>query len=491
MQFNAAVQGVNDDTSACMAPIVEPRHRQTPEFEDHDETGCGQDTRTTRSELTRSSRQPKFASQRPTDAPLVLLLATCLVACSPAASNDDNDMVDAGPLVCPGDDGTVSSPPPLACCSDKDCGAGTLCVAGICARKLDSNLQSTLTDPTADNETSSTAIDLGCANKTAAEIAAGLSNAVSVTLWGRVDRFGAGHLTDDIEIAVFRSDTFKPQACEGLKTTADLHSCLHDEAKVGKPIAKVVSVSPAKGLAKGWSVQSKFEDGQECTKDVHTECPLGYLCDKFDGFIKCGLAHGVYAIEGIPTHVPLIVRASPVDPKHPAGWRDSYIWNVVLFANKLDAKGEKTQAKAHVGKDTIRFNPTIVGKGQWALVPATMSLGKISAPNGVIGGRVRDCGTADRAGWPIINTKVTAAIPGSGQSYFNDSESDTVPSKLRTATNALGRYAIINVRPGPNRIAVTGRTGGKDTGLGWADVYVVPNALVIVSLPGQVPHLNK
>ncbi len=414
--------------------------------------------------------------------------------CSDNNGNDGDDgggSVDTGPLVCPGAKAPEAGEFAPNCCGDEDCKESQMCVQGVCAARLDSGLTSSLTDPADDDQPIDTPIETGCNGKSTAELVAGLPTGVSVTMWGRVDRFGGGGLTDGVEVSVFLAKDFHPEACAGIKGSKAIRTCMHDESKVGKPIATVVSVTPEAGVAKGWAVKAKYKPDQECTKNLHLECPLGYLCDKFDGYVKCGKAHGVYAIEAIPTNVRLVVRASPVDPSHPDGWRDSYVWNVVLLSDHLDAMGEGSQPTAFLNKQTYRFNPTIVGKAQWVLVPTTMSLGKISSGNGVIGGRVRDCGKDDRASWAVLDTKISAGVRGAGQSYFNDSESDTVPSKKRTTTNVLGRYAIINIEPGPNRVVVTGRVGAKDTVLGWADVYVIPDALVLASLPGYVPKLKK
>lgn len=415
-----------------------------------------------------------------------------VAACSDGGGNDNaSEPVDAGPLICPGAQAPGPGEYTPECCDETDCASGRICLEGVCAATLDPGIESVLTDPSDDDQPSDLAIETGCSGKTAAELSAGLPAGVSVVMWGRVDRFGGGGLTDAIEVAVFKAEDFHPEACEGVTGAKAIRACLHDEAKVGKPIAKVASVTPAAGVTMGWAVQSKHKEGEECTKDLHLECPLGFLCDKFDGFITCGMAHGVYALEAMPTNVRLVVRASAIDPDHPDGWRDSYVWNVILFSDRLDATGAATQPTKYIGKQTYRFNPTIVGKAQWALVPTTMSLGKITAGNGVIGGRVRDCGKAERHSWPMYNAKVNAGVRGAGQSYFNDSESDTVPSKKRTTTNVLGRYAIINVKPGPNRVVVSGRVAGKDISLGRSDVYVVPDALVLASLPGYVPKLKK
>ena len=64
-------------------------------------------------------------------------------------------------------------------------------------------------------------------------------------------------------------------------------------------------------------------------------------------------------------------------------------------------------------------------------------------------------------------------------------------AKNRTKTNIIGRYAAVGVPPGPNRVAVVGRIAGKQEVLGTADVFVIPNALVIISIPGMVPYNNK
>ena len=422
---------------------------------------------------------------------LALVCLALALGCSDGGGDGGGDEVDAGPLVCPGAPAPGPGQYAPECCENTDCTSDRLCLAGVCANLLESGIESVLTDPADDDQPSDVAIETSCSGKTAAELSAGLPAGVSVVMWGRVDRFGGGGLTDAIEIAVFRAEDFHPEACAGVTGSKAIRDCMHDEAKVGKPLAKVVSLTPEEGVKAGLAVESLHAEGEECTKDMHMECPLGFLCDKFDGFVKCGKAHGVFAIEAIPTNVRLIVRASPVDPNHPDGWRDSYVWNVILFSDHLDATGQGKQPVKYVGQQTYRFNPTIVGKGQWALVPTTMSLGKITSGNGVIGGRVRDCGKDQRHSWPVYNAKVTAGVRGAGQSYFNDSESDTVPSKKRTTTNVLGRYAIINVKPGPNRVVVSGRVASQDVSLGQADVYVVPDALVLASLPGYVPKLKK
>lgn len=379
-----------------------------------------------------------------------------------------------------------------ACAKAEECKTNHLCVQGVCVPKLVGNKTTQITDPTNDNTPSSEAVNTDCFGKSLEDRVKGLPEVATVTMWGRVDRFGGGGPTVNIEVAVFRKSDFKPEACAHLVSPKDSGACYGDESKVGKPLAKVVSLNAADAEKKGWEVKRPIATDKECTKGQHLDCPHGDTCDKVDGFPKCTFQHGLYAIPGMPTNVPLIVRTSAVDAEDPNGWRVSYIWNVVLFSDRLDPKGEGEQPTAHIGQDTYRYNPTIVGEGQWKLVPDTIGvLGGISDGHGVLGGRVRDCGTDKRRSWSMVNAKIGVGVPPEGLTYFNNSETDTVPNKSRTETNLIGRYAAVGIPAGPNRVAVLGKIDGKDTPLAASDVFVIPNSLVIVSLPGNVPYLNK
>lgn len=388
---------------------------------------------------------------------------------------------------------TVPTAFKAACTTETDCKKNHLCIDGACVPKLASTITSKITDPSNDNQPTAKTVELGCIGKSIADLSKGLPAVAEVTMWGRVDRFGGGGLTVDVEVTVFRAEDFKPEACAQIVDKAASWACYGDDSKVGKPLAKVVSVDPADAAAKGWDVTGrKYKDGEDCSDGVHLECPHGSVCDKIDNVVQCGKNHGVFAMEKMPTNTPLIIRTRPLKFDNPSGWHDSYLWNVVLFSDRLDDKGAGKQPTKYVDKDTYRYNPTIVGQGQWDLVPETIGiLGGITDGYGVIGGRIRDCGDAQRRSWPIVDAKVGIGIPPAGLTYFNDSETSTVPNKSRTTTNILGRYAAVDIPPGPNRVAVVGRLDGKDVTLSSTEVYVIPNALVIVSTPGYNPQLNK
>ena len=381
----------------------------------------------------------------------------------------------------------------VAVCDEaKACSTGKMCVDGVCAPEPGPDDKTALRDASKDNIATSTGIDLSCVGVSLDDVVKDLPKDQKAVMWGRVDRFGGGGITTQIEVAVFRATDFHPEACAGIEDPIDAQDCYRDPKKVGTPLATAVSIDPTEAVSSGWDVKSLHAAEEECDKGVHLQCPSGYVCDKVDGWVKCAKNHGIFAVEDVPLNTPLILRTRAVNPANSNGWHDAYTWDVVLLSTHLDEKGEGNQPSKYIGKDTVRFNPTIVGEGQWQLVPSTIGVvGGIYEGDGVIGGRIRDCGTQDRRSWPILDAKVGFGVQPEGLSYFNDSELDPVPAKNRTTTNIIGRYAAVGVPPGPNRVAVTGRVDGTVRSLGSADVYVIPNALVIVSLPGLTPYNNK
>jgi hypothetical protein len=372
------------------------------------------------------------------------------------------------------------------CDAVKPCAAGATCVDGVCVFAPGPEMAATLTDPDNDNLPVSASLELGCVGQPAQVPTT--PGPKTVTMWGRVDRFGSGPVTADIEVAVFRLADFHPQACVSAN---DVEACLHDPAKVGTPLAVVDSVEPdAAALAKGWDVPAPKKAGDLCSK--HLDCPGGYECRKDTSAVAkvCVKLHGVYAVENVPTDVPLVVRVR-AKKATAAGWHHSYLWDVTLYSDRLDDK-TGLQPSKYKGQDTYRVNPTIVGEGQWQLVPLTMGFKSIEEGHGVIGGRIRDCGKdGGRGGWPIHNARVAVGQPGQGVAYFNKEEDNPVPDKMATGTDVVGRYAAVDVPPGANRLAAAVNLGGQVTSLGHADLWVVPNALMIVSLPGRTPVLNK
>lgn len=425
----------------------------------------------------------------------MVAIGVVMAGCGGDAGTAATSASDSGSPATPDANGADAAQPSVGvqpqCDDTTPCASGKFCAAGICVVAPATAKDADLTDPTNDYLPSSEAMQLGCVDQSTEAQLSGLAGPQSVTMWGRVDRFGGGPVTANIAISVFKLADFHPEVCTAIADDDARAACLRSD-KVGKPIAQGTSIDPSLASAKsaGLDLASAKQDGDACSK--HLECPSGYECRKESGAVQkvCVKTHGIYAVEGVPTNTRLVIRVHGLNSKD--NWHDSYYWDVVLFSNRLDTVGTATQPVKYVGQDTYRTNPTIVGEGQWVLVPTTLGIGEIPFGHGVIGGRVRDCGVpAGRGGWAIHGAKVGLAKLPKALAYFNDNEDDTVPVKSNAATDTLGRFAAVDLAPGPNRVAAVASVGGKTVSLGGVDVYVIPDALMIVSLPGRVPVLSK
>lgn len=376
-----------------------------------------------------------------------------------------------------------------ACKADTDC-TGGLCVAGVCVFKPGSGETGGISDPFNDYQPSAEKLEAGCVDQPLADQIKGLPDIKTVTAWGRVDRFGGGDITADVEVDVFKLEDFHPEVCAGIVDSDLRDACFKDEAKVGKPIAHALSIDADQAAVDAKiDVQSPKKAKELC--EHHLDCPNGYECqkDKSEAAKVCNKAHGVYAMEGVPTNTRLVFRVRKHNPN--SDWHDSYYWDIVLFSDHVDQKGAGFQPTKYIGKDTYHVSPTIVGQGQWQLVPTTLGLGDIQDGNGVVGGRIRDCGNLKRGGLPIHNAKIGMGVQPTGLAFFNDNEDDTVPIKAKAATDTLGRFAAVDLPPGANRVSAAVDVGGTTIKLGGQDVFVIPGALTIVSLPGRIPVLTK
>jgi len=215
----------------------------------------------------------------------------------------------------------------------------------------------------------------------------------------------------------------------------------------------------------------------ECETDQ--DCPKEYSCTgDLDG--ECFLNFGSYELAGLPTNVPLVVMTRPADEGDAGDWHSTFMYDVVLVQDYVE--GER-----------YRFDPLIVGHGQWKVVPGpfftTIKLG-----NGAIGGRIRDCGITGedgRSAWNLGEATVGFATPPGKIGYFNDKEEDSLPDPDRSSTNILGRYTGLDVPPGPNVVAANVQVDGEVVSLGATPIYVFPNSLAIVSLPGRVATFTQ
>jgi hypothetical protein len=357
-------------------------------------------------------------------------------------------------------DGDVASEPdvPLAvpCSGSNPCEGDLFCVEPVCVPLSGTANEATITEPP-ENKPTELAPNLSCVGATD-EVGDGPETAA---LYGVVSRFGGGLKTYDIEVDVFLASDWDPSACES-ESASDQAGCY---ASYGEPLGNGVSYP--------------VEDAQLpefC--GGHGDCPLGYECREVDLDHICDEQFGVYEIAGLPTNTGLVLRARAT--QFASKWHDTYVFGVVLHADQVDGAGR------------VHYDATMVSEAQWLLTPNTVGLSDIPDDRGAIGGRVRDCRVVgERAGWPIAEVSLSLASPAEKLVYFNNLEDDTVPLVNRSTTNIVGRFAALDVAPGWNVVAGVALVAGAPTSVGSIDVYVVPDALSIVSFPGTLPHWKQ
>jgi len=354
---------------------------------------------------------------------------------------------------------TVEAPRlPNACDAERTCQKGA-CRSGVCVEDPASSLIAYATNPEG-NIPTETWPDLSCVDTISSAIVVAPQTA---TLHGAVTRFGKGRATDGIKVEVLRLSDFDPSSCEALTSESAIKACFRG---LGPVVGSTTAVKPPTDVTL-----------PEVCKE-HEECPLGYQCnDPADLGGKCVTDFGLYEIAEVPLETPLVIRSYATTNE--SNWHDTWLFNVVLHAS-------------HVVDGRIQYDATMVSHGQWLLVTNTVSLPEIPPTHGAIGGRIRDCRMmTGEDGWPISNVRLALANPAKKIVYFNDLEDDTVPLVDRAATDIIGRFAALDVAPGWNRIAGSARVDGQVVSVGGADVYVIPNALSIVSFPGTQPYWRQ
>jgi len=391
----------------------------------------------------------------------LVVLGAIAVACGDSERGiAPGDAVAGGDADAVGDtEGDVAGPatPPNACGEGGSCPGQRACRSGVCVSDPPGGTVATLTDPRG-NVPTSEAPDLSCAD--------GSSETPAVTgeatLYGAVARFGGGRRTVDMLVEVLLAEGFDPVTCEQVTGANPRRDCYRDHGTV---VGSAVSVPAPEAPA------------DPC--EAHEDCLLGYQCVEISSIDhRCSEAFGLFEIEGVPTNTPLILRTRPTQAA--AGqWHDTYVFNVVLPEERVGADGR------------IQYDATIVSAAQWLLTANTVGISDIGASNGVIGGRVRDCPQSSRVSWPIAEVSLDLATRARRIVYFNHLEDDTVPLVDRVTTNILGRFAALDVPAGWNTVAGSARVGGEVVSVGAQRVYVVPNALVIVSWPGNQPHWRQ
>jgi hypothetical protein len=298
----------------------------------------------------------------------------------------------------------------------------------------------------------------------------------AATLFGAVARFGSGLKTYDIQVDVFDAATFHPEVCEAETTATKRAECYQSYGSPSGPGALPLGGGLSQPVDFAGALPATCADAVDKGIPDHSVCPLGYRCIEGDLGWECIEQYGVYEIADIPTNRMLVLRSRATT--NLTKWHDSYTFSVYLYADQV------VDGRAH-------YDATMVSQGQWLLTPNTVGLPDISKERGVLGGRVRDCHTADRDSWPVDDVSLDLANPAKKIVFFNNSEDDTVPLEDRVTTNILGRFAALDIAPGWNTLSGALRVGDAVLEPGAVRVYVFPNSLSLVTFPGLQPHWQQ
>jgi len=347
------------------------------------------------------------------------------------------------------------------CLETSECETGHTCIGGVCV--VNPTTEVRLTDNALDTEVSNAGIQLDCAGSLQ-EAPAGPEAA---TVYGRVDRFGGGLITTGMEVSFFKQSDWMASDCRQ-QPIEQQNECFRTE----KSDWSTISTDPE---ATNPTIPTSCEK--------HWDCPAGYECVEISNGLSLGCEpqHGLYEVEGIPTNTLLVIRTRNMDPIYEKKWKDTYIFGVYLYADQVDSDGR------------IKSNAMMVSESQWKTVPNTLLVpGGIRKNNGALGGRVRDCRSAERSSFTLGNATIGLLEPGRATGYFNDDEANTVPLLDSPGTDMYGRFTVVDIPPGANTVAAAIlQTDGAIASLGSESFYLVPNSLAIVSFPGKQPILTK
>ena len=350
------------------------------------------------------------------------------------------------------------------CVTDEDCASGSVCSAGgglgACA-SVPSDVGA-VSDPKTQELVEGAEPNLDCIDASVPEP----EESSVVTLYGIVDRFGKGLVTNDILIRVYDATAFRPWECDSMEG-ADYLQCINDVVENEESI-----------LGEAVSTPVELVETPVCETDA--DCPRGYSCCDGDFEGECCLNFGEYELDGIPVDHPLVILARPAKEDDAGDWHSSFLFNTAARSEYVTDDGR------------YRLDPLIVGHGQWKTVPSPFFT-TIKSGNGAVGGRIRDCGDMadDRKAWNLYEATVGFATLPDKIGYFNDKEEDSLPDPNRTSTNIHGRYTGLDIVPGPNIVSGALRVGDTTVSLGAVPIYVFPNSLSVVSLPGTVPTITQ
>lgn len=196
---------------------------------------------------------------------------------------------------------------------------------------------------------------------------------------------------------------------------------------------------------------------------------------------------GAFQIPNVPTETPLIVRTIG-DPNTPG---TQELWGHAIYDYTMPIRNSMiapAPATTGISGDAVRIRPRVISNSDWNTLPNTATLVTGIPPgHGAIAGEVHDCDDVR-----LANAMVYAepAPNFSGSVYFSDNDSHPLPDTSRAThgTQLLGLYAMLDLNPGPVRVAALGYDDhGQLVHVGSYSARIFPDAVTVVTLRGLRP----
>jgi hypothetical protein len=197
-----------------------------------------------------------------------------------------------------------------------------------------------------------------------------------------------------------------------------------------------------------------------------------------------------YTLPDIPTNRQLVVRTAGPNGMADQSWAALVAWNVVVPADArtcADANDYECFDKSGA-TPKYQYNVNAISRTDYVNIPVTAGLaGGIADGLGAAAGEVHDCDNVRVENVTVEVQKLDGARYVTAYdrfAYFNGNPLKTLPDSSRTATDRLGLYTGLNVKPGKVHVVGAGLVGGKLTHFGSFDMYVYPNSVSVVNLNG-------
>jgi hypothetical protein len=195
-----------------------------------------------------------------------------------------------------------------------------------------------------------------------------------------------------------------------------------------------------------------------------------------------------YTIPNIPTNKQLVVRTSGPNGQPDQTWASLVTWNVYLATGDHACTSNQDNDCIDVSdaaNPKYQLNVNALSKSDYVNIPTTAGLsGGIAAGEGAVAGEIHDCDNIR-----VENAVVGETPQAERSSYFNGNPIMTLPDSSRLATDRLGLYTALNLKPGKVHVVAAGllQTGAALTSFGTFDGFVYADTVSVINVNGGKP----